>query len=85
VIAGDEAELGRRKRALLDGMVDEGEGEAWLASREDRWIFGTPERCREMVARFEAAGIDRLMLQDWLPRELDMVDLMGEELVRQLS
>jgi len=85
VIARDDAELERRRRALMEGQVDEGEGEGWLASREDRWIIGTPERCREMVRRFRDAGVERLMLQDWLPTELDMVDLMGEEIVARMS
>jgi alkanesulfonate monooxygenase SsuD/methylene tetrahydromethanopterin reductase-like flavin-dependent oxidoreductase (luciferase family) len=84
VIGRDDAEVDRRIQALLDGGVDEGE-QGWLAERRRRWILGTPDRCREMVARFEAAGVERLMLQDFLPHDLDMVDLMGEELVRSLS
>ena len=31
--------------------------------------------------RFAEAGIERIMLQDFLPWDLDMVDVMGEELV----
>ena len=33
-----------------------------------------------MVERFEAAGADRIMLQTFLPRDLDMIDLMAEAL-----
>ncbi len=33
-----------------------------------------------MVARFEEAGAERIMLQDFLPRDLDMIDLMAEAL-----
>ena len=84
VIGRDGAEVDGRVQALLDGGVDEGE-ESWLATRQTRWIMGTPERCREMVRRFEAAGIERLMLQDSLPLDLDMVDLMGEEIVARMS
>jgi hypothetical protein len=35
-----------------------------------------------MVARFAAAGVERLVLQDFLPWDLEMVDLLGEVLVR---
>ena len=35
-----------------------------------------------MVARFAEAGAERIMLQDFVPRDLDMIDLMAEELVR---
>ncbi len=34
-----------------------------------------------MVRRFEAAGVERIMLQDFLPWDLDMIDVMGEVLV----
>jgi hypothetical protein len=33
-----------------------------------------------MVARFEAAGAQRIMLQDFLPRDLEMISLMAEVL-----
>ena len=38
-----------------------------------RWIMGTPEEARRRVAEFAAAGVERLMLQDFLPRDLEMV------------
>jgi F420-dependent oxidoreductase-like protein len=84
VIGRDGPEVDRRIQALLDGGVDEGE-EGWLAARRKRWILGTPDVCREMVRRFEDAGVERLMLQDFLPHDLGMVDLMGEELVRAMA
>ena len=31
-----------------------------------------------MVARFEDAGAERIMLQDFMPRDLEMIDLMAE-------
>ena len=33
------------------------------------------------VRRFDAAGVERIMLQDFLPWDLDMIDVMGEVLV----
>ena len=36
-----------------------------------------------MVRRFADAGVERLMLQDFLPWDLEMVDLMGEALIGQ--
>jgi hypothetical protein len=43
-------------------------------------VFGTPDQARVQVERFAAAGADRIMLQDFLPRDLEMVDLMAEVL-----
>jgi hypothetical protein len=37
-------------------------------------------RARAMVARFADAGAERLMLQDFIPRDLDMIDVMAEVL-----
>jgi alkanesulfonate monooxygenase SsuD/methylene tetrahydromethanopterin reductase-like flavin-dependent oxidoreductase (luciferase family) len=57
------------------------DSEAWLAQRKPRWVVGTPDEARAMVARYEEAGCQRLMLQDFLPWDLDMIDLLGREIV----
>ena len=33
------------------------------------------------MRRYAEVGVERIMLQDFLPWDLDMVDVMGEELV----
>lgn len=76
----DEAELDRRKQALLSAFGEDAGGEDWIDAREPRWILGTPDQARAMVARFEEAGAERIMLQDFLPRDLEMIDLMAEAL-----
>ena len=40
--------------------------------------MGTPNEALERVKEFEAAGVERLMLQTFLPRDLEMVRLLGE-------
>jgi alkanesulfonate monooxygenase SsuD/methylene tetrahydromethanopterin reductase-like flavin-dependent oxidoreductase (luciferase family) len=57
------------------------EGEEWLEERRTRWIFGTPDEARAAVRRFADVGVERIMLQDFIPRDLAMIDVMGEELV----
>ena len=47
----------------------------------NRWVYGTPDEARAQLERFAAAGLERIMLQDFLPWDLDMIDVMGEELV----
>jgi F420-dependent oxidoreductase-like protein len=80
LIGCDDAELSRRKLELLAAFGDESGGDDWFDAREPRWILGTPDQARAMVARFEAAGAERIMLQTFLPRDLDMIDLMAEAL-----
>lgn len=61
--------------AALGGGVDD--PDAWLADRRRRWIIGKPDEARERVRALEAAGIQRVMLQDFLPRDLDHIKLIG--------
>jgi alkanesulfonate monooxygenase SsuD/methylene tetrahydromethanopterin reductase-like flavin-dependent oxidoreductase (luciferase family) len=54
------------------------DADAWLEERSRRWIFGTPDQARQRVADLEAAGTQRVMLQTFVPRDLEMVRLLGE-------
>ena len=60
--------------ALGEGAAD---GDAWLAERRGRWVIGTPEQAWERVRAYEAQGVQRLMLQDFVPRDLEHVRLLG--------
>ncbi len=82
LIGTDPAEVARRQDALMRmlGLAPDA-GSEWLDERRSRWIAGTPDECRAMVRRFADAGVERIMLQDFLPRDLEMVDLMGRELI----
>jgi alkanesulfonate monooxygenase SsuD/methylene tetrahydromethanopterin reductase-like flavin-dependent oxidoreductase (luciferase family) len=60
------------------GAADD--ADAWLAERRTRWVMGTPDEAWERLRSLEAAGVQRLMLQDFLPRDLEMVSLLGRVL-----
>lgn len=82
LVGRDDAEVAAREDALLAAFGADAEtGEAWLEERRSRWVYGTPEVARAQLERFAAAGMARIMLQDFLPWDLDMIDVMGEELV----
>lgn len=79
LVGRDEAELRERTATLMTLFgSDRDDAEAWLAERRRRWVMGTPDEARRRVAEFAAAGVERLMLQTFLPRDLDMVRLLGE-------
>jgi alkanesulfonate monooxygenase SsuD/methylene tetrahydromethanopterin reductase-like flavin-dependent oxidoreductase (luciferase family) len=81
LIGRDQGEMADRLSAVVRAFAS-GKGErAWLDERLGRWITGPPEQAREMVHRFAEAGVERIMLQDMLPWDLDMIDVMGEVLV----
>ncbi|HEX2141977.1 MAG TPA: TIGR03560 family F420-dependent LLM class oxidoreductase [Candidatus Limnocylindria bacterium] len=79
LIAETQAELRDRVRAQLafTAAGDGAEADAWLADRRRRWILGTLDEAGERVAALAEAGTQRIMLQDFLPRDLDQVRLMG--------
>ena len=82
LMGADQAEVDRRVHDQL-AMVgaEDSDAKAWLDERRPRWIAGTPDEARAMVARFAAAGVERIMLQDMLPRDHDMIELAGHELI----
>ncbi len=82
MIGADGAEVERRRAALFRAVGVEGAGgAAWYEARKARWILGTPDEARARVTQFAAAGVERIMLQDFLPWDLEMVDQLGAELV----
>ena len=82
LVGRDAAEVERRSEAVLEQFGLAEQGTAWFETRRPRWVLGTPDEARATVERFAAAGVERLMLQDFLPWDLEMVDLLGEVLVR---
>ena len=85
LMGADEAEFRARVTDQL-AMVgaDSSDAVGWLAERRPRWVAGTPEQARAVVARFAASGIERMMLQDLLPRDHAMIELAARELIGRI-
>jgi len=78
VLVGEsERDVSDRVRAVLEATGAGDDADAWLSERRKRWVMGTPDEAWERVRALEAAGVQRIMLQDFIPRDLDMVRLMG--------
>ena len=81
LIGRTTAEVRDREQAILAAFGgSEADSEEWLDARRPRWIYGTPDEARSRLRQFAEAGVRRLMLQDFLARDLDMVDLAAEVL-----
>jgi F420-dependent oxidoreductase-like protein len=80
LVGRDESEVAHRADSLLASVNRSGglDAEQWLAERRRRWIFGNPEQARARVAELADAGVERVMLQTFLPRDLEMVTQLGE-------
>jgi F420-dependent oxidoreductase-like protein len=77
LIAESATELEERVHAVLAMTGATDDAHAWLAERRGRWIIGTADEAWERVRALEEAGVQRIMLQDFLPRDVDMVRLVG--------
>jgi alkanesulfonate monooxygenase SsuD/methylene tetrahydromethanopterin reductase-like flavin-dependent oxidoreductase (luciferase family) len=77
VVGRDDAELRDRKRALAE----------WRGTDElpDTWIAGTLDEATEQLAALRDAGVHRVMLQNLLHRDLDVLALIGDELAPRLA
>ena len=84
LIGRDEGEMADRLAAAVKAFG--------VGRRRQRVARGAPRaldhgharRGPREVRRFAEAGVERIMLQDFLPWDLDMIDVMGEALVGQV-
>ena len=77
LVGSDHDEFARRLDAQLAFTeVPSDEKEIWLKERA-HWIMGTPDEARDRMQAYADAGCERLVLQDLLPRDLAMIDLLG--------
>jgi len=83
VLVAETADELRTRVADLLGALGRSpdEGDRWLAERRGRWVMGTPDEAWERVRALEAVGVQRIMLQNFLPRDLDHVRLLGRTFV----
>lgn len=72
-IGADAPELAQRRQRLAEWR-----GKAGIPAG---WISGTPEEAVEQIRALEAAGVERLFLQHHLHTDLEIVELIGREIV----
>jgi hypothetical protein len=77
LVGRTDDEIAARKADLLRAFPGES-GDEWFDAREPRWVLGRRDEARAMVDRFAEAGAERVMLQDFVPRDLEMIDVMAE-------
>ena len=79
LVGANAADVDRRKIALRAMLSPEQVADELSAANATRWIMGTIEEAHETVELFARAGCQRIIFQDYLPRDLQMVDLLGRE------
>jgi F420-dependent oxidoreductase-like protein len=81
VVGADRGELIHRVERLMEiDPEDASSPDEYLAGLEAQGaVVGTPDQALERLAAFEAAGVQRIMLQDLLVDDLEMLALLGSE------
>jgi F420-dependent oxidoreductase-like protein len=81
VVGADRGELLDRAGRLAEWRGHPGGAEGLLDSVDDSWIAGTLDEATEQLRRLAAAGVERVMLQHLLHRDLDAIRQIGREVV----
>lgn len=74
----------RRLAALREEELPGGDPAAYVAALPPSWIVGTPDEAIEQLRAFAEAGVEGVMLQHLLHRDLDAVALLGERVAPAL-
>jgi alkanesulfonate monooxygenase SsuD/methylene tetrahydromethanopterin reductase-like flavin-dependent oxidoreductase (luciferase family) len=79
-IGRDEAEARDRIRRRLERAGQTADPDEYKANRGDAAVLGTLDEAAAQLRRYEAAGVERVMLQHLDHTDLEMVELIGREL-----
>jgi F420-dependent oxidoreductase-like protein len=85
VIGRDERDLRSRGEHWMSKTGFDGSYEDWLEYRANKSITGTIDQAVDQLKRYESAGVDRIMLQHIVHTDVDMVGLIGAEIVPRMQ
>ncbi len=77
IVGEDRRQTDERLAAMRATFEYSGDPASWAAENGDVWIVGTPDEAARRIGEFEAAGAEKVVFQDFLPDDLEMVDLLG--------
>ena len=77
IVGDDEAEFRHRAAQLAEWRGHDGDVDSFLDSLPGAWIAGTTEHAQERLAQLAQAGVERVMAQHLLHRDLDAIGLLG--------
>lgn len=85
IVGADRAELLERVGRMLDVTGESADPAEWLQHEAAGQLVGTVDEVAEHLSAIEGAGVDRVMLQHLDHSDLDMVGLIGQQLVPALQ
>ncbi|HYU58419.1 MAG TPA: LLM class flavin-dependent oxidoreductase, partial [Actinomycetota bacterium] len=86
VVAGaDRRELEARAKRVMTVFGEPGDPSAYLANAAETGVVGTVNQVLDRLAAYEEAGVERIMLQHLDHADLEMVALIGAEIIPQVA
>ena len=83
VVGADRAEFERRAARVCEQIG--ADAQAFIADPPEAWIAGTADQVLDQLGRLREAGVRRVMCQNLLHDDLDVVALIGSELAPHLT
>jgi len=84
IVGADRVEVVRRAGRVTD-RTGRGKPEDLLREVEGQWVTGTVDQAIDHLKRLEEAGVERVMLQHLAHDDLEMVALIGTEIVPSMT
>jgi F420-dependent oxidoreductase-like protein len=81
LVGADAQEVERRGRQLMELRGQSGEVKAFLEDLGSDRLVGTPDQILDRLGEYAEAGVGRVMMQHLLHQDLEMVALIGQELI----
>ncbi|MGN6377678.1 MAG: TIGR03560 family F420-dependent LLM class oxidoreductase [Gaiellales bacterium] len=84
-LVGEDADAVARRADALAPAYSAASGRELLQEHGKTWIAGTVDEAAAQLQRLAEAGVERVMLQHLLHRDVEMVELLGRELAPQVG
>jgi F420-dependent oxidoreductase-like protein len=80
LVGTSTADLHARAARLMERDRASGSPSDFVDGRGPETLTGTPDQVLDQIDQYARVGVDRMMLQHWLHRDLDTVELIGRHI-----
>jgi F420-dependent oxidoreductase-like protein len=85
VVGSNKNDLEGRARAVMEQSGESGSVDHWLKALGKEWIVGTVDEAVDELGELSSSGVQRFMLQHQDHTDIDMVRVLGEEIIPRAS
>jgi F420-dependent oxidoreductase-like protein len=85
VVGANERDLGQRATALMDRLGEQGDVDAFLDGMRSSMTVGTVDQVLERLQEYRYAGVERVFLQHLMHEDLEMVALIGSDVIPEAA